>query len=105
MIESIFLQDALRAYSDLGMAEDVERLKPAVQRATQKATEELTEVRAEVSIPLQQIGKGVDDLLELSRPKGEWHPLDAIAGTKSLWPSWEAVVARQEELDRESPLQ
>jgi hypothetical protein len=105
MIESIFLQDALRAYSDLGMADDVERLKPAVQRATQRVTEELTEVRAEVSIPIQEIEKEVDNLLEVSRPKGEWHHLYAIACTKSLWPSWEDVVGRQEELDREFPLQ
>ena len=105
LIESVLLEDALRAFSNLGMSEDATRLKLALHAAMQRTVAEMSQVSAEVEVPTAEIEKEVDRLLEASRPHGEWHHLYEMARSRALWPSWEEVEKRREELAQQFPLQ
>jgi hypothetical protein len=105
LIESALLEDALRGFSNLGMSEDLTRVKRALHLATQRAVNEMTEVRAEFNVPTADFEREVDRLLEASRPYSAWHHLYEMARSRGLWPSWDDVERQQQELAQRFPIQ
>jgi len=105
LVEAALLEDALRAYANLGMSEDISRLKRLLHTATQRTAGEMKVVSASLNISIAQIEEEVDRLLESSRQTSEWHHLYVMGCSQTLWPSWKEVRERQRALTREFPLQ
>jgi len=104
LIQSGRLQEAMKAYAALGMKEDLERVKPKVHDASERAMADLKEISGRMTIPVDELRRDMQQLLEAGRKVAPWVHLQIFA-IRGLWPRWSEVAARTEELARRFPLQ
>jgi hypothetical protein len=104
LVQLALLQDALKLYSNLGMAADVERAKSRIDTATERAASEMKTVNATASIPTEQIRDDVDRMLDAGAKHGESAHLLGLACNGSLWPNWETVSKEARDLREQYPM-
>lgn len=105
LIESAFLQKAIKAYQDLGLGEEVDRLKPLIHEASKKAEQNLHTISSEFTIPVEQFQRQVEMYLEAGRKHSPAAHLQMFAIGEGLWPPWSKVSEQTAELQRRFPLQ
>jgi len=105
LVQSAILQDAIKAYADLGMGDAVDRLKPLLHDATQRAAEQTYRISTSFEIPHHQLEKEVDACIACGRESSAYAHLHLFAGRDSLWPAWSEITTRVEERARIAPLQ
>lgn len=105
LVQSVLLQKAIRAYQDLGLGPEVDRLKPLIHAATKKTEEGLHRVSTEFTIPDEEFQRRVDVYLEAGRKHSPFAHLPIFALHDGLWPKWSEVSSQTAELNRRFPLQ
>jgi hypothetical protein len=103
LIQAALLQDAVRNYAALGMADELVRAKEKLHTATQGATANMNPLSVEVRIPTDELRERTKALLAQGRQRAPWFHLQLLA-VGGLWPPWGDVVARTTDLERKAPL-
>ncbi len=104
-VQSVLLQRALEGFAELGLRDDVERVKKSLQAATTASMKDLKAYGATTEIPRAEIEAEVARLLEsVADEEGPAH-IGLFARDPALWPAWSDVKARAEAIRKEFPLQ
>jgi hypothetical protein len=104
LVQSALLQDAMKAYGDLGLSADLQRVKPRVHEASERAGSDLKEISASMTISDDVLRQEMQKLVEYGRQRTPWLHLQIFA-IRGLWPAWSEVVERTTEYQRRFPLQ
>jgi hypothetical protein len=104
LIQSGRLQEAMKAYAELGMSVELQRVKPKLHDASERAMMDLKEISGKVSIPVERLRQEMQQLVEFGQKRSASLHLQ-ILGLRGLWPPWSDVAARTTELERRFPLQ
>ena len=104
LVRSALLQDAMKAYGELGMTVELRQVKPKVHEASERASANLQEISTSMVIPDDLLRQEMQSLIEYGRKRTTWAHLQIFA-LRGLWPPWADVAARTADLQRKFPLQ
>lgn len=104
LVQSALLQDAMKAYADLGMTDELQRVKPKVHDASERAAADLKEISTSMTIPTELVRQQMQRLIEVGRQRAPWVHLQ-LYPIPRLWPKWADVVEQTADLERKHPIQ
>jgi hypothetical protein len=98
LIEAFTLTEALRAYTELGDREAIQRIRGRLAKANERALNEMNTLSVEVTIPTEDIERAVLSLAA----SGSTDPpsMRALPRQLGFWPTWATV--EQERRDQSS---
>lgn len=104
LVQSALLQDAMKAYADLGMSAELQRIKPKVHESSERASADLKEVSSSMTIPTDLLRQEMQKLVEVGRRRAPWAHLQLFPLLR-LWPTWADVAEQTADLQRKFPIQ
>ena len=104
LVQSALLQDAMKAYADMGMSAELRRVKPKVHEASERASADLKEISTSMTIPTELLRQEMLRLIEVGRQRAPWAHLQLFPVLR-LWPKWADVAERTADLERKFPIQ